>query len=481
MNTYITLNELPNNVLDIYFKNLNQKNPLKTANLDVKFFSKRNQPREIITSPFLRLVYKKGNSFYKIFNLYKKSELLKMTQYDKIFKLAIEKNFYENIALIDNFIYDHINKRIIGYKSPALNQINKINIKKFLDLVKRVTIQTKKYNIVFTDFISQNIMEYKDTYYIIDLESVTSLDIYKKHKYKINNKNCKLYEKFIFTNYMETSSPPQYKKIQICNTTIKMIINNNDDAVCRNLNSKALGWEAQSLRLWYVLSKKSDIIIDIGSYTGIYSLFSSKINKNASIYAFEICNRNFKRLNDNIKENNCNNIKSFLKGVSDENGMGSWCEGAYTEVPNGLCSINYLATKRRGNQRGKNIEIIKIDDVITINENLKYLIKMDIEGGEDKALDGMEKLITLCKPHILIERDANWKHGIELLMKIKKKYNYNLFFIDDNDLKILEIKFPLSSDVSAKLRKLYNNKCRNFLFTVLAEKDINQVLSNYIF
>ena len=197
MNTYITLNELPNNVLDIYFKNLNQKNPLKTANLDVKFFSKRNQPREIITSPFLRLVYKKGNSFYKIFNLYKKSELLKMTQYDKIFKLAIEKNFYENIALIDNFIYDHINKRIIGYKSPALNQINKINIKKFLDLVKRVTIQTKKYNIVFTDFISQNIMEYKDTYYIIDLESVTSLDIYKKHKYKINNKNCKLYEQNI--------------------------------------------------------------------------------------------------------------------------------------------------------------------------------------------------------------------------------------------------------------------------------------------
>ena len=99
--------------------------------------------------------------------------------------------------MIDNFIYDHINHRIIGYKSPVLNKINKINNKKYIDLVKRVTIQTKKYNIVFTDFIPQNVMEYKDTYYIIDLESVTSLDIYKKHKYKINNKNCKLYEKFI--------------------------------------------------------------------------------------------------------------------------------------------------------------------------------------------------------------------------------------------------------------------------------------------
>jgi len=194
MDTYITLNELPNNVLDIYFKNLNQKNPLKTDIPDVKFFRKRNQTREIITSPFLRLVYKKGNSFYKIFNLYKKSELLKMTQYDKIFKLAIEKNFYENIALIDNFIYDHINKRIIGYKSPALNQINQINKEKYIDLVKRVVIQTRKYNIVYTDFIPQNIMEYKNAYYLIDLESVTSLDIYKKHKYKINNKNCKLYE-----------------------------------------------------------------------------------------------------------------------------------------------------------------------------------------------------------------------------------------------------------------------------------------------
>ena len=198
MDTHITLNELPNNVLDIYFKNLNQKNPLKTDISNVKLWLPACQ--KIETIPYLRLVYKKGNFFYKIFNFYNKSqvpEFIKLYQYDKIFKLAIEKNFYENIALIDNFIYDHINHRIIGYKSPVLNKINKINNKKYIDLVKRVIIQTKKNNIVYTDFISQNIMEYNNAYYLIDLESVTLLDIYKKHKYKINNKNCKLYEKNI--------------------------------------------------------------------------------------------------------------------------------------------------------------------------------------------------------------------------------------------------------------------------------------------
>tara|TARA_Y100001970_G_scaffold269111_1_gene361187 strand:- start:125 stop:721 length:597 start_codon:yes stop_codon:yes gene_type:complete len=197
MDTYITLNELPNNVLDIYFKSLNKKNPLKTDNSKVKLVLPKCQKIERI--PYLRLVYKKGNFFYKIINFYNNScpEFIKLYQYDKIFKLAIEKNFYENIALIDNFIYDNINHRIIGYKSPVLNKINQINKEKYIDLVKRVIIQTKKYNIVYTDFLPQNIMEYKNTYYLIDLESVTSLEIYRKHKYKINNKNCKLYEQNI--------------------------------------------------------------------------------------------------------------------------------------------------------------------------------------------------------------------------------------------------------------------------------------------
>ena len=199
MDKYITLNELPNNVLDIYFENLNQKNPLKTDISDVIF--PKTGELSIKTGPYLRLVYKKGDFFYKIFNFYesKHPHFIPSVCYDIIFPYAIKANFFDNITLVDSFIYDDINKRIIGYKYPILNPIKELDNNKYNDLLRRIIIQTKKTNVVYTDLVPHNIMEFEDKYYIIDLETVTSIEIYKNPN--IRNKhfitNCKIYQRYI--------------------------------------------------------------------------------------------------------------------------------------------------------------------------------------------------------------------------------------------------------------------------------------------
>ncbi len=68
------------------------------------------------------------------------------------------------------------------------------------DFVDRLVNQIKLTNFVFTDLTintnyESNVMEYKDKYYIIDLESVYDMEIYIKYKDIRFKNNNKYYEK----------------------------------------------------------------------------------------------------------------------------------------------------------------------------------------------------------------------------------------------------------------------------------------------
>lgn len=193
----INLKDLPNNILNIYFKSLKQECPIVTDFSDVKIHTFVEGKKAC----YMRLLYKDDKYFYKIFNYYDSClpNFMQLTKYDKVLPIAIKKNFYNNITLVDSFIYDNINDRIIGYKYPILNPISNIDKYKYQDLIIRITEQTKKTNIVYTDLVPQNIMEYNDKYYIIDLECVTTLDVYRQKNVRLKHfiTNNKVYERNI--------------------------------------------------------------------------------------------------------------------------------------------------------------------------------------------------------------------------------------------------------------------------------------------
>jgi hypothetical protein len=194
----IKLNSLPDNVLNLYFNGLKPKNLITNDNPDVEIYMHSSGKQGCA---FTKILWKSDKYFYKIFNFYETNHphFMPSVCYDKILPCAIKNNFFDNISLVDSFIYDDINKRVIGYKCPILNTIKKMDKNKYIDLLKRIIIQTKKTNIVYTDLVPQNVMEFENKYYIIDLETVTSLETYKnsniRNRYFITN--CKTYERNI--------------------------------------------------------------------------------------------------------------------------------------------------------------------------------------------------------------------------------------------------------------------------------------------
>jgi FkbM family methyltransferase len=145
------------------------------------------------------------------------------------------------------------------------------------------------------------------------------------------------------------------------------------------------------------LAKQSRTIIDIGGNIGQMALFFSQYA--AKVYTFEPIPAIAQRLNQNIKLNHLEN-KIILSEVALSNAKGN-------------IKFGMPPTKNRGTgstilTEGNKKNIIEVD-TITLDEFIEQnsisdidLIKMDIEGAELFALQGMTKLLSSEKKPILI-------------------------------------------------------------------------------
>jgi hypothetical protein len=68
------------------------------------------------------------------------------------------------------------------------------------------------------------------------------------------------------------------------------------------------GYEPGLVKIWVDLARRSNVIFDIGAYTGLYSLSAALVNSKARVFAFEPVDMQYRCLKRNIEINNLNNI-----------------------------------------------------------------------------------------------------------------------------------------------------------------------------
>jgi FkbM family methyltransferase len=157
--------------------------------------------------------------------------------------------------------------------------------------------------------------------------------------------------------------------------------------------------------IWIQLCKCSEVVLDIGANTGIYSLIIKSMNPSAEVFAFEPSNNIFKKLVLNNKINNFN-IDCQQVGISNKTG-----NQVFYGTPNTNETSASLSAEKLKNWDGYKGEIIEYNiETITLaqfieNNNIKKvdLIKMDIEMHEPEAIQGLGKYLELFKPVVLIE------------------------------------------------------------------------------
>lgn len=227
-----------------------------------------------------------------------------------------------------------------------------------------------------------------------------------------------------------------YITINYCDTEFVMF-SANDDYVAgsfmwRSLNNTPI-FEPYSLYIWRKLSTSSPIIFDIGSYTGIYSLFAAIGSPKSKIYTYEVLDRVYNRLLINKLTNKCGNIN--INNIAMSDSIGHIDFNVYRNDSILTTGSSIISRNDSGIIDKKHIKATTIDNEISrLSLSRCDLIKMDVEGAETLVAKGMKNTIMKFEPIILIEILS--LQAIDLFIKEIDLTNYSYYFIDDQTLSL---------------------------------------------
>ena len=132
---------------------------------------------------------------------------------------------------------------------------------------------------------------------------------------------------------------------------------------------------------------KGDVVLDIGAHIGYYTLlFANLVGEQGKVYAFEPDPDNFALLKQNVELNGYSNVVLKQAAVSNQKG----------ETRLFLCDYNkgmHRLYDSKHSKRSINIEVLRLDDYFSDYGGKINFIKMDIEGAELSAVQGMSSLL----------------------------------------------------------------------------------------
>ena len=156
-------------------------------------------------------------------------------------------------------------------------------------------------------------------------------------------------------------------------------------------------------------------LLDIGSNEGYFSVCLA--NEYKSVHAFEPINSNFKLMFKNTKQfDNITPYKIAISNVSEEfemltdQGVGfnsGMCSRFETYVQRFMYNNNKPTSAKSQVERMMRIyptEIVKAQTIDSLNLE-PSLIKIDVEGDEQRVLEGAKITINKFKPVIYLERN----------------------------------------------------------------------------
>jgi FkbM family methyltransferase len=189
-----------------------------------------------------------------------------------------------------------------------------------------------------------------------------------------------------------------------------------------------LGWEGASLKIWAKLARKSLVILDIGSNTGVYSLAAKAINPEARVFAFEPVDRVFDKLVYNIQVNNFD-IRPLKYALSNYDGTAKIYDTNSEHTYSVTVNKNLFPENKNmveGKIRTKKLSTFIKEHMLDSID----LIKIDTETHEPEVIEGMEEFLKQYRPSLLVEVLST-----EIGYKIEKMVqglDYQYYYLDDN-------------------------------------------------
>ena len=147
---------------------------------------------------------------------------------------------------------------------------------------------------------------------------------------------------------------------------------------CLKSNSYFYVYDYEQISFMLNFLNSNDTFVDVGSNQGVYSLLSSSIIGCKTI-AVEPIESTFNKLKMNVELNDCKNIVLSQVGLSDKKSKLLFY--------NSVGELNRVVSEKDTEESVELVNVTTLDELL-IKEDKVSMIKIDVEGYEEKVLSG---------------------------------------------------------------------------------------------
>ncbi len=173
-----------------------------------------------------------------------------------------------------------------------------------------------------------------------------------------------------------------------------------------NINDKIIGrsldlygeWTEPEMVVLGSIIRSQDIVLDVGAYIGTHAVFfGKKVAPGGLVYAVEPQRISFNLLCTNIALNNLLNVICLNKFAADTDKK--------IKVPllDPDVEQNFGGLRIEQLNQGEPVDVLIID---SLKLPRLRLIKIDVEEGEEKVLQGAKNTIKRCRPVLYVENNT---------------------------------------------------------------------------
>jgi len=186
----------------------------------------------------------------------------------------------------------------------------------------------------------------------------------------------------------------------------------------------------------YIKKNKVDCLFDVGANSGIYSLIIAQKFKSLKILSFEPIKKTYLKLKNNILLNrnikNIKNIKTYNFGLSDSNTklrLKALVRNNHVQ----LGGFGVLESYDKKSDFYTETALFKSADSFLNYKNKSLCLKIDVEGHELFAINGLKKILSNNNIFLQIEIfNKNYKKvykklktlGLKRINRIKDDYYF---------------------------------------------------------
>ena len=186
--------------------------------------------------------------------------------------------------------------------------------------------------------------------------------------------------------------------------------------------------EAFALELFCAMAAESDVVLDIGSNTGLFSIAAAKTNPKAMVHAYEIVPEVYELMARNVVANHVlSQVHCHGYGIGiDHQTMNVPPSAGGSSLPIGLSSKDHF-------DHGTVALFRSLDSQIPLIERARRIImKIDVEGTEIDVFRGGDDFFRLFSPDIVCEiLAASRSHEVQQFLEA---HGYTFYKICDATL-----------------------------------------------